>query len=336
MIACKILDVDYYLPENRVSNQDILRGVEVSPDYIENKLGIIERRFMGHDETTSSMGAEAARALFAKSGNRKEEVDLLIAVTQSPDHVLPGIAPLIQRALEISNSVSAFDLNLACSGYPYALAIAATQIQAGLSKQALIVTSESYSRKMNMKDKTVCTLFGDAATATLLAPTDSGSGFLSFDFGTDGSKFDKLIVPAGGVKLPLSNETGREQTLRPGVTRSQNDLFMDGKEIFEFALDVVPKSVEKCLARARLQLEEVDYFVFHQANKYMLEALQREMNLDSEKVVIDLKNYGNTVSSTIPIAYSNLLRSSKLKKDNKVLFCGFGVGLSWATCIYNY
>lgn len=187
-----------------------------------------------------------------------------------------------------------------------------------------------------MKDNTVSTLFGDAATATLLAADDSGSGFLAFDFGTDGSRFDRLIVPAGGTRFPYSSETRKETTVGPGVTRSLNDLQMEGKEIFEFALDNVPVSVRNCLAKAGIGTDEVDYFVFHQANKYMIEALTREMNLNADRVIIDLKRYGNTVSSTIPIAYSNLVKSSKLKKNDKIVLCGFGVGLSWSTCLYNY
>lgn len=336
MLNSKIVAIEYYLPTRVVTNSELCDPLGVASSFIEEKLGIRERHFAGESETSASMGVLAGKKLLGNSSIDPSFIDMLVAVTQSPDYVLPGIAPLLQQGLGLPTGISAFDVNLACSGYAYALAIAASQLNAGLASKALIITSECYSRRVNLKDKTVCTLFGDAASATLLEIGDGENGFLAFDFGTDGRGFDKLIVPAGGMKNPVSDTTGIEVQYGPGIARSQNDLFMDGKEIYQFALDTVPSSVDKCLCKAGLKLDNVDFFIFHQANKYMVEAIARTMNLPSDKVVIDLEEYGNTVSSTIPIAFQNLIRSGRLKKGDTLLLCGFGVGLSWGTCIYKF
>lgn len=334
ILESRICGIEYYLPTRIVTNKEIQAQVDVSPTYIEEKLGIHQRHFAAADETAASMGTQAAKKLLSNRGIDKNSIDLLVGVTQNPDYILPGITSLIHRDLDLGLHVGAFDINLACSGFTYALGVAASQIKAGLANTCLIVTSDCYSRRMNMKDKSVCTMFGDAATAVLVEKSPGPQGFLAFDFGTDGRGYDKLIIPAGGIKEPLSVDTALERTIAPGVVRSRENLVMEGKDVFQFALDTVPISVERVLHSADLAKDNIDYFIFHQANKYMLEALAKRLDLPLDKVIIDMRDCGNTVSSTIPIALANLMNNGTLKTGQNLLLCGFGVGLSWASCIY--
>lgn len=334
MLQTKISSPVYYLPKKVVFNEDLLKYVDVSPEYILDKLGIEKRHFIASDETASTMAVEAVKKLFNSAPGLEGKIEFIIVTTQNPDNILPGIAPKIQHELNLNKNIFALDINLACSAYPYALSIASSLINSGLFTKGLIITSECYSRRMNMKDKNVCTLFGDAATATLIESTTENTGFISFDFGTDGGGYDYLMIPAGGIKYPLSQESSIEKEFGPSQVRSDNDIYMNGKEIFNFVMDMVPRSIENCLKKGNLTLASIDYFVFHQANNYMLKALARNMKLPEEKVILDIKDYGNTVSSTIPIALSNMYKDNLVRKDKIILMCGFGVGLSWSTCIY--
>lgn len=332
----KIIGVSYYLPQLEITNEDIKKNLEIDVENVHKKLGITKRYFAGKNETSSTMAIEAVKKIITDCEIDSSELDFLIAITQNPDNILPGIAPLIQYELKLKNSLSAFDINLACSGYTYALSIADSFIKSGLFKKGLIVTSDCYSKRMNMRDKKVCTLFGDAATATLIENSNDESRFLSFDFGTDGSGYDYLTIPAGGIKLPFSLETAIEIEFEPGNYRSANDLYMNGKEIFGFVMDHIPNSVNQTLKLANKNLNDVDYFVFHQANNYMLKALSRRMDLDMDKVVLDIENYGNTVSSTIPICIANLMNENRLKEGDLLLLSGFGVGLSYCSTLYQF
>lgn len=336
MLGAKLTAINYYLPKNVVSNETIAQGCGADSDFIYQKLGVKERHFVSENESSSTMAVEAIKKLVLNNSIDLNSIEFLLVATQNPDNILPGISSKIQNELKLPANIAAFDLNLACSAYPYLLSIAAGYFSSGLMKKGLIVTSECYSKRMSFKDKTVCTLFGDAASATLIEHSDSGEGFLSFDFGTDGSGYDYLVIPAGGTKLPSSAETSREVEISPGVIRSQDNLIMDGREIFNFVVERIPSSISDCLDKAGLSINDIDYFVFHQANQYMLKALSRRMNIPDDKMIIDMENYGNTVSSTIPIVLSNLISNGKLHKNNKILMSGFGVGLSWSSCIYNY
>lgn len=334
MFSTKISAIEYYLPKKKITNYDLKNWCDIDAVSVFQKLGIAQRYFVDADETTSTMAVEACKALFKKNGFDSNEIDFLIAVTQNPDNILPGIAPLIQKELSLKSSLAAFDVNLACSGFTYALTIADSFIKSGLFKKGIIVTSDCYSRRMNMRDKKVCTLFGDAASATLVNKSEDHGKFLSFDFGTDGSGYSNLIIPAGGIKKPYSAETAVEREVEPGNFRSENDLYMNGKEIFGFVMENIPLSINQTLAKADKSIDDIDYFVFHQANNYMLKALSRRMGLPDEKVILDIENYGNTVSSTIPICLANLFNSARINKGDLLLLSGFGVGLSYCSTLY--
>lgn len=332
-----IFDIEYYVPKNVLTNKEIgERCKNFNQSEFEAKVGIKERRISAPDEYPSNMAVKAAQKIFAKGAIIHDEIDLLIVATQNPDYKLPSTACIVQDKLGLSKNCAAFDINLGCSAYPYALAIGDSFIKTGLSKCVLLIMSEAYSKVINYRDKNVCGLFGDAAAATILKPVKTENYILTYDFGTDGSGYDCLIVPAGGSRMLVSPETSEEIEDERGNIRSLNNLRMFGKDIFRFMLDVVPVSVKRALKSCSLKFEEIDFFIFHQANKYMLDFLFKKIKIPDEKTIVFLKKYGNTVSASLPMALKEAVEAKRIKRGDKVLLCGFGVGLSWATVILRW
>ena len=324
-----IKDIAYYLPERVVTNEELVEEFpEWSVEKIAEKVGVLERHVAAPDETATDMAVKAAEALFARGAVQQSEIDFVLLCTQSPDYFLPSSACVIQDRLGIPTGSGALDFNLGCSGYEYGLALAKGLILSGVSKNVLLLTAETYNKYLHPRDKGNRTIFGDGATATVV----STSGFAEigqFNLGTDGSGAKDLIVKTGASRQPqkcddLSFDEG-------GNPRSSDYLFMDGSEIFMFTLVKVPKMLKAVLAANELQKEDIDLFVFHQANKYMLEHLRKKLKIDEDKFFVNLEKVGNTVSSTIPIALCDARDQGKLKGN--ILLAGFGVGLSWGATV---
>ena len=278
--------------------------------FVRGKLGIETRYAAADDEATSDLAIGATAALLEKTGTRADDIDALVVVTQTPDYQLPHTAALVQRALGLSTRIASFDMSLGCSGYVYGLStVASLMAHAGFAR-ALLVTADCYSKVSDAADRATAPLFSDAAAATLVTDRPLYRPGKPL-FGTDGTGAQTLVVKSGGSRAPTEH----------------SKLYMDGRAIYSFALSRIPQHVEKCLALNGLRPEEIDRFVFHQANRFMLESLRDRMKLPHEKVVIDVSNGGNTVGSTIPIALEPLLGEG----HKRILVCGFGVGLSWAT-----
>ena len=323
----KISGIASALPSRVVSAAQIADWTGGDENFIKNKVGIEERRFLGADESPVELAATAVEQLFEKSdGITPADTNLLILVTQNPDFRIPQNSSLLCDRLGLENSCASFDLSLGCSGWVYGLTVASGFMLAEDMNNALLVTCDPYSRVMDRTDKATVTVFGDAAAATLLTRSETpgvGRGV----YGTDGSMGDKLMVESGGAAAPvISLDTD------PGtpLDRSSHALRMNGRAILEFMLTRVPGSVDACLERNSLTRDDIDLFVFHQASQYMLKTLARQMKLAADKVPIDIRYTGNTVSSSIPLILENLSNKGKLI-DKKVLVSGFGVGLSWAT-----
>ncbi len=327
--------IEYYLPEKTVSTADLARDFpEWSAGKIEAKTGIGCRHIAAKDECSSDLAVAAAQKLFAGGSVHAQEIDYLLLCTQSPDHFLPTTACLVQDRLGIPTSAGAADINLGCSGYVYGLGLAEGLIATGQARSVLLLTAETYSKFMNERDRSVRTVFGDAAAATLLKAVDTKEALLGpFVYGTDGAGGPNLIVPAGGMRQPRSAATAVEAPDEQGNLRSQNDLFMNGPEIFNFTLSAVPESVERLLQKASVALEDIDLFVFHQANRYMLDHLRKRLHIPSEKFYFALENCGNTVSSSIPIALKKASLEGVLKPGSRVMLVGFGVGYSWGAML---
>lgn len=319
-----ISQIEYVLPEKKIENPK---------NRLTKKTGIYSRHICAENEIASDLAYKAADKLF-NNGVDKNNIDFLILCTQSPDYFLPTTACILQNRLGLSKNCGAFDYNLGCSGYIYGLSLAKGVVETGQANNVLLLTAETYSKYINPEDKTVLPLFGDAATATLISAFDEAeSGLEGFVFGTNGAGYDKLIVPVGAMKQPYSNTVIEEYTDQYGNYRTNRNLYMSGSAISDFALEVVPPTVEQILQKTNLSKNKIDYFVFHQANKFMLEFLQMKCDLIGYPFWNDVKEYGNTVSCSIPIAIKDMLQANQDKNIKKVLSVGFGVGLSWAGCV---
>ena len=296
-----------------VTNEDIVKDF---PDWSEKKISVkigIDKRFVAKDETASDLAYMAAMKLFSENHIDKDYVDALILCTQSPDYFLPTTACILQDRLGLRTDIMAFDYNLGCSGYIYGLGIAKSLILAGMVKNVLLLTAETYNRYINKVDRGNRSLFSDAASATLVSADKGVFKIGAPVYGTDGSGSEYLIVKGGCSRYPDE----------PAI------LYMDGPSIFNFTLDAVPTLVSKTLKRNSLDFDNIDYFIFHQANKHMLKFIRDAIHIPEEKFYMCLQEYGNTVSSTIPICLDSFMQEGRIKPGGKYLLAGFGVGLSW-------
>ena len=293
--------------------------------------GVAVRPVAAPDECTSDLGIKAAQRIFDSGECDPNLVDFLLFCTQTPDYYLPASACVIQNRLGLPTHCGAMDFNLGCSGFVYGLALAKVLIETNLANHVLLIVGDTLSKVVNPQDRSALPLFGDAAAATLIAANESQDETIGpFVFGTDGKGAKNLIIPAGGFRLKSNSKTGVVEEDGRGNYRSLNDLFMDGAEIFNFALRTVPKAVDLLLQQSSLEKEDIDLYVLHQANKAMLEALRRKMKIPKEKFIINLERVGNTSSATIPMAIEEALKQGQLTSGSKVMAVGFGVGYSWA------
>lgn len=324
-----IKDIAYYLPEHILTTEEL---AEIFPEWtaekIAGKVGIQERHIAAEDETAADMAVKAADKLFAENNVDRSAVDFVLLCTQSQDYYLPSSACIIQNRLGLSTKCGAFDFNLGCSGYEYGLAVAKGLIVSGVAKNVLLLTAETYTKYLHPKDKGNRTIFGDGASASLIS-TEGFAEICEFSLGTDGSGAENLIVPTGGARhrAPKNDFNIDEE----GNIHSSDHLYMNGGAIFDFSSNVVPEMVQDLLDKHNLKQDDIDLFVFHQANKYMINYLRKLLDIDKDKFYIFMENVGNTVSSTIPIALCEAKKEGKLKGN--ILLAGFGVGLSWGGCI---
>jgi 3-oxoacyl-[acyl-carrier-protein] synthase-3 len=316
-----INSIEYCLPENTVDNKQLSREFpEWEAEKIEEKVGIKTRHICSKNETALDLAYNAAEKVL-KNFN-KDQVDFVILCTQSPDYYLPTGACILQDMLKLRKEIGAFDFNLGCSGYIYGLAFAKSLINSHLASNVLLITAETYSKHIHPLDKSNRSIFGDGAAATLVL-SSSNERIHEFVLGTDGSGKDNLIVKRGGMRWFNSQNEDLVE----------NYLYMNGPEIFNFTLDVVPELVKNVLLKHNLSLDQIDLCIFHQANKFILEYLRKKLKIDPAKFYINMIETGNTVSATIPIALKDCIENKVVKKGDKVLLVGFGVGYSWGATI---
>jgi 3-oxoacyl-[acyl-carrier-protein] synthase-3 len=330
--------IEYYLPASVVTTSQLAAEFpEWSVEKIDQKTGITCRHIAAPEECASDLAVAAAEKLFASGVARPSEVDYLLLCTQSPDYFLPTTACLLQDRLKIPTQAGALDFNLGCSGYVYGLGLAQGLIESGQARQLLLITSETYSKFIHSRDKSCRTIFGDAAAATLLTAVDEPAPRIGpFVYGTDGRGAENLIVPTGGLRRPRTPESAAPQVDSSGNIRSQDNLFMEGTEIFNFTLRIVPATVDKLLALAGRLRDDIDLYVFHQANRYMLDHLRKRLRIPEEKFLVKMDHCGNTVSSTIPIVLKHAQEEGVLGPDRLVMLVGFGVGYSWGAALVRW
>jgi len=329
-MSVKIAKIEYYLPETIITNDNLEKDFpDWSSDKIEKKIGIRERHIVKENETAFDLALRASQKVL-KNYN-KDKIDLLMLCTQSPDYYLPTSACILQDKLGLKTNIGAFDYNLGCSGFIYGLALAKGLIFSNIATNILLITSETYTKHIHPKDKSNRTIFGDAAAAVIIEKSEE-EHIGEFVLGTDGSGYKNLIVPNGGLRNRY-DVNAKEIDDNSGSIRTDNNLYMNGPEIFNFTIKAVPKVVSETLKKNNITLNEVDYIIFHQANKYMNEYLRKKINIPKDKFYLNLLHTGNTVSATIPIAIKDCLDNNIIKKGDKILIVGFGVGYSWGGTI---
>jgi 3-oxoacyl-[acyl-carrier-protein] synthase III len=332
--------IDYHLPSTVLTNAHL---AQCYPDWpaekVEDKLGVKTRHIAADGECASDLGVQAAKQLFASGACIPKEVDFLLFCTQSPDYFLPTTACIIQDRLGLPKTGGALDFNLGCSGYIYGLSLAKGLIETNQARNVLLITAETYSKYIHPDDRTVRMLFGDAGAATLIGSTneatsDGATWMGPFVFGTDGSGAEHLIVRSGAARKPGSGPNSDSEPRNGG--RCDANLYMNGPEIFTFTLSTVSRSVHELLQKTGFKLSDVDLFVFHQASKLVLDALRRKCDIADDRFFVYLRDVGNTVSCTIPIALREAALGGRLKSGNLVMLVGFGVGLSWSATLIRW
>jgi 3-oxoacyl-[acyl-carrier-protein] synthase-3 len=320
----QIIGWGYSVPDKIITNRDLEQIVDTNDEWIRSRTGIEERRVASDPkETSATLGIAAARNALAVADVDPSKIDLVICATSSPEYIFPSTASLIQDAIGAHNA-GAFDLSAACSGFVYALAMARGHILAGDAEYVLVLGAETLSRVVDWTDRNTCILFGDGAGAVLIAASDVPGGITASVLGSDGSGADLLILPAGGSAMPANLET---------VSSGSHFMKMDGKAVFRFATRVMAEATRAVLDRAGLTTDDVDLVIPHQANLRIIQnSVLKQLRIPEEKVFVNLQKYGNTSTASIPIALCEAIKAGKVKPGDKLVFVGFGAGLTWAAC----
>ncbi|RRD40999.1 ketoacyl-ACP synthase III [Leptotrichia sp. OH3620_COT-345] len=319
-----ILGTGSYLPEKVLTNDDLAKMVDTNDEWIRTRTGIIERRIVAEDEATSDLAYKAAKSAIEDAGINKDEIELIIVATMTPDHVTPSTAAIVQDRLGIR--AAAFDLSAACTGFVYAYTTGYSFIRAGIYKKVLVIGAEAMTRTIDWEDRGTCILFGDGAGAVVLGETDSG-GFIASNLVADGSGACELMIPSGGSRKPVSIET---------IKNKEIYMQMNGREIFKFAVKVFPETVENVLEQGNITADDVDLFIPHQANIRIIESIAKRFKQSMDKFYVNLQKYGNTSAATIPIAIDEANKEGRLKKGDKLVAVGFGGGLTYGSVLFEW
>jgi len=326
--------ISYYLPDKVVTNEELVKEFpEWSVDKVAQKVGVDSRHLAAADETAGDMAEKAAEKLFEEYRIDPKTIDFLMLCTQSPDYFLPSTACILQDRLGIPTSAGAFDYNLGCSGCVYGLAIAKGLIAAGIATNVLLLTAETYNKYLHPSDKSNRSIFGDGAAACLIS-TDGYAEIGEFSLGTDGSGANNLIVKTGAARQ--KEPTGKFVEDEEGHLCYDDYLYMNGGNIFNFTLDAVPAMMKDILDKNKLVQEQIAYYIFHQANKFMLNTIRKVCVLPKDKFYVQLSETGNTVSSTVLIGLKDCLENGYITPGDNVMISGFGVGLSWGGTILKF
>jgi 3-oxoacyl-[acyl-carrier-protein] synthase-3 len=326
MRKSRILGTGSELAENKVSNHDLAKIVDTNDEWIVSRTGIETRYFASPETSTSGLATKAAKKALEAAGIDAADIDLIIVATITPDMGFPATACLVQEQIGAVKA-AAFDLEAACSGFIYGMAVADQFISTGFYNHVLVIGAETMSRILDMKDRNTCVLFGDGAGAVVMGPAEGDNHIKSFHLGADGSGGKFLYMPAGGSKMPSSHET---------VDNRLHFVKMGGTDVFKFAVRTMESSSLTAVEKAGLEVNQIDYMVPHQANIRIIQAAAKKLNLPMEKVQVNLNHYGNMSAASIPVALDEAFRENKFKKDDHVLLVGFGAGLTWASCVIKW
>jgi 3-oxoacyl-[acyl-carrier-protein] synthase-3 len=325
------------LPQTVLSNQELANSFGDREVASALKMsGIIERRIASESQHASDLALTAAERLITSLHFDRSLIDLLVFVSQTPDYRIPTTASILHGKLGLSQSCATFDVNQACSAYPYALSIGHSMIVAGVARNALILNADTLTKLIHPKDRSLVVLHGDGAAATILGPCDDGSGLQGFALGTDGSGAKHLLVPAGGSRLLPSAETKTERLDAAGCIRTDENLVMDGPSVFHFSVYKVPEVIESAMHDLGLSMDDIDLFVLHQANKTMMEMIYRRLRVPPEKQFFCLERLGNSSGPSTPVALAEAWRQKKIQPGSRTLLCSFGAGLTWGVAVIKW
>ena len=317
-----------YAPARILSNADLEKMVETSDEWIEKRTGIKERRIAAEDESTSDLGVKAAEVAIKRAGIAKEEIDLIICATLSPDHFcMPSTACVIAGKLGI-NDVMAFDVSAACSGFVYMLSMAKAFIESGAKKNVLLIGAEKISSVVDYTDRSTCILFGDGAGAAIISVTeDKNEAIIDIHASADGRYGDLLITPGCGSKYPCSQET---------LDNKLNYIKMQGNDVYKVAVKTLTNDVIDILEKNNITASEIDHFIPHQANFRIIEAVRAKLDFPIEKTVLTVAKYGNTSAASIPMAMNDAYEEGRIKKGDLMLLDTFGGGFTWASALVHF
>jgi 3-oxoacyl-[acyl-carrier-protein] synthase-3 len=314
------------VPPHRVTNDDIATLVETSDDWIQSRTGIRSRHVVSGDESVADLAIAAAKDALASAGMQGSEIELIIVASSTPDTIYPAVACQVQIEIGALNAAG-FDMALACSGFVYGLVVAQQFLKTGMYKTALVIGADVHSRYTNWHDRNTCILFGDGAGAAILkAEPGATDNILATDLHLDGSK---------GMELTLFTQAENCPLVEP-KTPVNNYVYMNGREVFKFAVGVVPKSIQQVLDRSGLKIDDVDHVVLHQANIRIMQAMSEKLNISQERLIINLDKYGNTSAASIPIALNEAVLKGRVTPGDLLVLCGFGAGLAWGTTVFRW
>ena len=326
MQSIGIKGIGYYVPENVFTNFDFEKIIDTSDEWIRTRTGIVERRFASKDQATSDLACEAALKAIESAKISKEDIDMIILATVTPDYIAQGAACIVQNKLGLKG-IPCFDLNAACTGFIYGLEVANSLVKSGLYKNVLVIGAETLSRIIDMQTRNTCVLFGDGAAAAIVGQVEEGYGFLGLSIGAEGEDDMILKVPAGGSKKPNDEET---------VKNRENFVVMKGQEVFKFAVRVLPKVTLEALKKAKLNVQDLSMIFPHQANLRIIESAAKRMKFPLEKFYMNLSRYGNTSSASVGIALGEAIEKGLIKKGDNIALTGFGGGLTYGSVIIKW
>ncbi|WP_422657338.1 beta-ketoacyl-ACP synthase III [Paenibacillus sp. EC2-1] len=321
-----IIGTGKYVPEKILTNSDLEKIVETSDEWIVSRTGIKERHIASPEQATSDLAYEAAVKALESAGITAQELDLIIVATITPDMSFPSTACILQDRLG-AKKAAAFDLSAACSGFVYGLATATNFLQTGMYNNALVIGADTLSRITDYTDRNTCVLFGDGAGAVVLGEVPEGRGFQAFDLGAEGAGGAHLYLEAGGSRLPASAET---------LEAKKHYIYMNGREVFKFAVRVMSSATETVLTKAGITKEDIDIFIPHQANVRIIQSAMERLNLPAERVVVNVDKYANTSAASVPLALVEAVEEGRVKEGDTVVMVGFGGGLTWGASVLKW
>ncbi len=321
MFNSKIICFESYVPEKIITNDELSNIVDTSHEWIYTRTGISKRR-ISTVENTSDLAINVGKALIKSSNIEPEDIDIIIVATITPDHLTPSTACIVQGAIGAKNAL-AFDINVACSGFVYALSVADKFLKSGLYKTALVIGAETLSKIVDWSDRGTCVLFGDGSGGALLVASEDENSIIAEDLKADGTCWQAIT----GGSIGINNTFIKDKKENPFY------LQMNGRDVFKFATKTVPKSVQQVLDKSNLSLDDIKYIVPHQANLRIVEVVAKKLEVDLDKFYLNLQDYGNTSAASIPIALAEMSKKGILKKDDKIIITGFGGGLTWASML---